>query len=269
MKYLFSMLTLISALLLGGVWHNTGWAQVGIDRVDLWSFETPPESLQSVVKVEVDGAIGTGTIVCVDTKTQIGSGFSGYCLTANHVVEKVDGRNSIRVTYSDGKVAQKCRVVARVEENDVALLWVWVPRGVYPVQIAKKSVFHGDSLLFSGLGGGSSLNHLRYFRGLAAPPTNDEKIFANISLLPGDSGGPVFNSGGELVGIISGGWLWFDPNRGNVPQADYRPTWPGRACNVDSIQKLLHGTKVCHDGKCRERLDELKFVATSDDVATK
>ena len=66
-----------------------------------------------------------------------------------------------------------------------------------------------------------------------------EKIFADVPLLPGDSGGPVFNSNREVVGVISGGWFWYDAGVKLPNGSKIRPTWPARASNIDPIRVLM------------------------------
>jgi hypothetical protein len=49
----------------------------------------------------------------------------------------------------------------------------------------------------------------------------------------------VFNSKKEVVGVISGGWFWWD---GGVKAADgnaLNATWPARASNLNPIQLLM------------------------------
>lgn len=210
----------------------------------LWQFTAPAIDTSAIVQVELDGAIGTGVIICVDKGTPVGEGYAGFCLTAQHVVEADEGRRAVRVTYGNGKVARRCKVVASDTENDVALLWVWVPEGIRPVPVAKNPVRRNQWVHFSGLGGGKKLNCCRHFKGKTAPPTTDEKIFSPVSLLPGDSGGPVFNDRGEVVGVISGGWLWFTANRPEETSG-MQATWPARACNVGAVRKLITDTVVC------------------------
>jgi hypothetical protein len=74
---------------------------------------------------------------------------------------------------------------------------------------------------------------------MASPPSTIEKIFADVPLLPGDSGGPVFNSNQEVVGIISGGWFWWNSGVKSDNGSYVRTTWPARASNIGPIQNMV------------------------------
>jgi len=148
-------------------------------------------------------------------------------------------------------------VVEHDEGKDVALLWVWVPKGVEPAELATASVKRGDKLELVGLGGGTKLaDCVRCFRSEASPPSTIEKIFADVPLLPGDSGGPVFNSQHQVVGIISGGWFWWDSGLKTASGAYIRTTWPARASNVGPLQTML------------SKLDSNATVASSEGKAS-
>ncbi len=183
-------------------------------------------------------------LISVNKDKPIKDGYEGYVLTAWHVVQDdiVDG--SIKVTYRSERRARGCRVVQHDEAKDVAVLWVWVPGEVNPAKLATKSVERGDKLELAGLGGGTDLaSCIRTFEAFASPPSSFEKIFADVPLLPGDSGGPVFNANHEVVGIISGGWFWWDSGLKTSTGSYIRTTWPARASNVGPIQSMMEKLK--------------------------
>ncbi len=206
----------------------------------LWEWTPIAEHHHSIVEIHSAGGVGTGVVVEIDKDKYLKGGHEGYVLTAFHVVQDDKGEGNIKIKFRNGKRAKKCRIVHANEHKDVALLWVWVPEGIPASSIAKDSIKAGDELEFAGLGGGSKLNCcIRHFSATASTPSSLEKIFADVPLLPGDSGGPVFNQQQEVVGIISGGWFWFNGGITTATGTSIRTTWPARASNVGPLQTLV------------------------------
>ncbi|MBV6271422.1 Do family serine endopeptidase [Alcaligenaceae bacterium CGII-47] len=135
----------------------------------------------------------------------IGSGFiiskDGYILTNNHVIEKSNG---IFVTMMDGK-EYKAKVIGTDPRSDVALIKIDV-NNLTPLTIGdsdklKKgqwvlaigSPFGLDSTVTSGII--SAINR----------DTGDYLPFiqTDVAVNPGNSGGPLINLEGEVVGINS------------------------------------------------------------------
>lgn len=132
----------------------------------------------------------------------------GYFLTADHVLERTQsGRHAFVIYHLDGSlVTAKARVVWRCATADVALLhaplktpffYDWTPpQSRLPVGTR---VIHGG--ISSGLKPGSG----KLATALAPeyPFTGARKFEIDIPLQPGDSGGPVVDAHGDLVGINS------------------------------------------------------------------
>lgn len=206
----------------------------------LWKWTPVAKYHDSIVEVATSGGTGTGVLIKVDKDKKVKDGYEGLVLTAWHVIQDdiVDG--TIKVTYRNKRRAKGCQVVQYDEATDVAVLWVWVPGDVEPAKLATDSVKRGDRLELVGLGGGTNLlSCVRAFEASASPPSTPEKIFADVPLLPGDSGGPVFNQNHEVVGIISGGWFWWDSGLKTASGAYIRTTWPARASNIGPIQSMI------------------------------
>ena len=131
----------------------------------------------------------------------------GYFLTADHVLAGREGKNVFLIYGQGGRlVPKKARVVWRSEAADLALLHIpvktpyfyqwtppecWLPAG--------NLVIHGgiSTGFKSGEGKlGTSLAPQTFF-------TRNRKFKIDIPLQPGDSGGPVVDAYGRLVGINS------------------------------------------------------------------
>lgn len=178
---------------------------------------TTTATAQVVEVTSSDGGEGMGTVIHIGEPT--GKYFYGYVVTASHVCP---GDSNHKVTYSNGFTANNCTVVERNIERDIAILWVLVPAGEKTHSVREKPVDVGGELKFVG-------KDRRTFTGTASVATSDKTIFSDTELKSGDSGGPVIVEG-QLVGVISGGWLWIEPGR----------TWPARASNVGPIRRLLN-----------------------------
>lgn len=225
------------------------------DHSSLWKWSDAKPHHESVVMIRVGQATGTGVVLYVDKDSPQDDGYLGFCATANHVVDfaRRNGEE-IRVQYSNDKrdIASECSVVRRDRDLDVAVLWVWIPKNVEPARLATRRAKPGDPVEFVGLGGKSSLDQgLRHFDGKASAPTKGDFIYADQALLPGDSGGPIFDRRGRLLGVISGGWFWWSHDK---IKTDYdqplRATWPARGSNLIPLAKLISRLPSDKDGKC-------------------
>ncbi|AZI43494.1 PDZ domain-containing protein [Deinococcus psychrotolerans] len=143
----------------------------------------------------------------------LGSGFvieSGkngtLALTAYHVV--FGAKNLVAVTAD--KTRYPATVVAYDDSHDVALLKINVPAGrtlaVLPIAAEMPKV--GQSALAIGNGGGEflvsktgRLTALDVAASRANFPSGTLELTA--PLVPGDSGGPILNAQGEVMGIVS------------------------------------------------------------------
>lgn len=131
----------------------------------------------------------------------------GYFLTADHVLSRMAGRNVFLIYGQGGKLSPaRARVVWRSERSDLALLHVpvktpyyyewtppnrWLPAGIGIIHGGISTGFRsGDGKL------GTSLAPERFF-------TGNRRFKIDIPLQPGDSGGPVVDAYGRLIGINS------------------------------------------------------------------
>ena len=138
-----------------------------------------------------------------------GSGFvltaDGYIVTNHHVI---DGATKITVTMYNGDTYEAA-VIGSDEEYDIGVIKVEAA-GLQPVIIGDSEKLNvGDRVLaignplgeltFSQTGGMvSSVN-----RAINVDGTPFNMIQTDTSINPGNSGGPLFNSYGEVVGIVT------------------------------------------------------------------
>jgi putative serine protease PepD len=142
--------------------------------------------------------------------TATGSGFvvdgKGQIVTAAHVVA---GATSIKVTFSDG-TTRTATLAGRDDATDVAVLKV-DPSGLtlHPLTLASSAALHvGDAVAAIGspFGYAESLSTgvvSGLDRTIAAPNgfTVAHAIQTDAALNPGNSGGPILDSGARVVGV--------------------------------------------------------------------
>jgi S1-C subfamily serine protease len=152
----------------------------------------------------------------------IGSGFivddRGYVLTNNHVVENAD---SLEVTLADKtKVAGK--LVGRDPNNDLALLRIGAPKDkLRPVRLGDSSTLLVGQLAIA-IGNPFGLDRT-VTRGVVSSLNRTLKadtgrviggiIQTDAAINQGNSGGPLLNSRGEVIGINT---AIFSPSGGSV-----------------------------------------------------
>jgi S1-C subfamily serine protease len=155
----------------------------------------PPRSGEARAGV---GGVGSGVLISP----------GGRVLTAAHVVESAD---RVRVQFAGGAVSD-ARVVSSDPAADVALLQVaQVPPGVIPVSLGDSGkVEVADQVFVVGAPYGISeslsvgyVSARRSTRSAAGDPDAVELFQTDATIAPGNSGGPMFNLGGEVIGIVS------------------------------------------------------------------
>ncbi len=153
--------------------------------------------------------------------TSIGSGFvidpSGLVVTNNHVIE---GGNAIYVILSDGTELKVDKIVGRDPKSDITVLKV-TPKASAPLRavsfgdssrtrvgdwvLAIGNPFGLDGTVTAGIlsGRGRDINAGPY----------DDFLQTDAAINRGNSGGPLFNASGEVIGINT---AIFSPSGGSI-----------------------------------------------------
>ncbi len=128
-------------------------------------------------------------------------------LTAAHVV---DGAHAIEVLFSDGERI-RADVVTSLQASDIALLKLRAtPATPHVATLANSDQTRIGSQVFIigspfGISQTLSIGHLsgRMDRGLLVDGTPIEFLQTDTAINTGNSGGPMFNTAGEVIGIVS------------------------------------------------------------------
>jgi S1-C subfamily serine protease len=145
---------------------------------------------------------GLGSGVVVDKNADI--------LTSLHVVK---GVADIKITFADGSQSV-AKIVGTQPDNDIAVLQPMTPPNlVVPAILGNPASMHvGDEAIVVGnpfgLYGSLSTGVISGFNRLFKLPQSDIELHGMIQIdaavNPGNSGGPLLNRSGEVIGIITG-----------------------------------------------------------------
>lgn len=189
----------------------------------------------ALVLITAQGSLYNGKI-----DTEMGSGFlvakSGLVLTNNHVVlDRPDDYKQIAIT---GKVGSRTaptfsgRVVARDPVNDLAVVQLdGLPNPTIVNLGHSAAVATGQAVSAMGF---PLKYELSINTGVVSNRTEPNRWHTDAALNPGNSGGPVFDGDGLVIGVVLGGAV-----RAEVPGAG--------TVNVEGI-KFFAPIDTFHDG---------------------
>jgi S1-C subfamily serine protease len=168
------------------------------------------EAIQpSLVLIQEEGQDANGR-----SEQGLGSGVvvsaRGDILTSLHVVAQAA---EIRVTFADG-TQSRARVTARQPEHDIAVLQAsQLPKQVVPATLGNPHAMRvGDEAfvvghpfgLYGSMSTGVISGFDRSFKPVASDQRLQDLIQIDAAVNPGNSGGPLLNRDGEVVGIVTG-----------------------------------------------------------------
>ncbi len=169
-----------------------------LDQFPQFKNRMPPQSPRGG-----GGALGSGFVISSD----------GYVVTNNHVVDKAD---EVKISFQNGDKFD-ATVIGTDPKTDLALLKIKSDKTFPHVEFSKTEAKVGDYVMAVGnpFGlGGTVTSGIVSARGrdIGSGPY-DDFIQVDASINKGNSGGPTFNMGGEVVGINT---AIFSPSGGSV-----------------------------------------------------
>lgn len=163
--------------------------------VDFTSQQPHPAVARIVVPEGEATSYGSGTLV--DVRDQY-----GLVVTNWHVVR--DGAGEVEVIFPDG-FRSKARPLKVDADWDLAALVIWRPTAA-AVKLAASAPQPGEQLTICGYGSGNyraaTGRCTQYFAPKVELPQHLVEL--DVEARQGDSGGPIFNSRGELAGVLFG-----------------------------------------------------------------
>lgn len=149
---------------------------------------------------EIEKGLGSGVVI----------NFSGDILTSLHVV---DDATEIRITFADG-TQSKGEIIAADPENDIAVVRsIQLPEQLIPATLGNPHAMRvGDEAyvvgnpfgLYSSMSAGVISGFDRTFQPPGSSISLEGLIQLDAAVNPGNSGGPLVNRDGQVVGIVVG-----------------------------------------------------------------
>ena len=208
--FLISIGLLIAVMAIG---NGSGAASGGINRPGISDPANDAEAVEgvelakrSVVVIEItkNNSIGTGTGIIMTE--------DGYIATNHHVIE---GANTVKVTFYD-KTVLYAEVIGSSEMDDLAVIKVNSTNLPAATFAHSDDCYQGQTVYAIGTPASSELGWT-VTRGIISYTNREVRIYddddtlqkklrllqtdANVN--PGNSGGPLINTAGEVLGIIS------------------------------------------------------------------
>ncbi len=216
----------------------------------------PPSPPASKAGWESVFAVAGPAVVRIDVTQCEGSGGSGsgfvvapdLIMTAAHVVA---GARTVSVRGEAGSL-QAAEVIGIAPENDVALVRLASPSSATPLSFATELPDRGSSMAVVGFPLYAETLQISegIMSGLPRPveysdQSVEEAFVTDAATNPGNSGGPVLDRDGRVLGLVSGGQVWegWDPEtripvQGTnyvVPAKDLQPYLALWADRTDSL----------------------------------
>lgn len=181
---------------------------------------------------------------------------SGCAVTEKELVtcfHVVDGATNLEIRTAQG-ISLPARLTKHSKELDWAILSV-ESSTFSPVSIADDSQLRlGDKVYVLGFPSSSILGRsLKYADGSISDTTDNKMLQMSVPIQPGNSGGPLFNEYGQLVGIVTS---TIDPLNFYLETGGAMPQNINFALRINTViapqKKAVKKTPLHHNAKTRK-----------------
>lgn len=192
-----------------GILSTTPQSVEDLQRIEHQLQEVLPRVLPALVCIEVNNGSGTGILVSE----------KGLIYSAAHVVDK-EG-SALKIILPDGtSVPGKTTAQNAQTDAGIAEITTRLNKDLPRVEKAETAPHVGDWVFSLGHGGGLDRERGPMVRLGRVVSLKNEYIQTDCKLIRGDSGGPLFNLNGELIGIHSRVGSGLEDNL-HVPMKDF------------------------------------------------
>ena len=229
---------LVLALMLGTSFYSSTTIADDNKEIAQWVFIEKDNTSKTGCFIELsqNGTYlghGSGTLISVSDNKRHPKNkclVEAIVVTCNHVTPQRSPM--VSVIWQDGS-KHPAIILARDTKTDIAILKTWVKEGTKPATLNILPIARGVKVKCFGYGGIKDVSKPRYFEAEVLSHDISDSIIINEDVIPGDSGGGVFNEKGQLVGIIAHGNSRFQ----NINDIKYTPI--GQGATAPQIIKLL------------------------------
>lgn len=126
---------------------------------------------------------------------------SGILATNNHVIAEASRETTFLVKFKNSDLLSVDEIIYKDESNDLALLKI-TKKGLKPVVITPSSKYiPGDDVIVIGSPLGLDLT---VSNGIVSGLRSDQNLIQiTAPISPGSSGSPVFNTSGQVIGVVT------------------------------------------------------------------
>jgi S1-C subfamily serine protease len=160
---------------------------------------------KSIVTIYCANSNGTGFAVDL---TGLDDGYESFIVTNHHVIEDcIDDPSALSVTHGgDEEIETKAELFGWDEENDLALIEVEAKLPVLrtPAEFAERGQW---TMAIGNPGPNDVVLHNATTFGRIIAVEDSYFNYTSAVVNPGNSGGPLVNSRGEVIGVNSFGWV--------------------------------------------------------------